>query len=101
MNLWIKTDVKSAACGYTFAVGLTRANNTADILDLCENIVVGKAKYFTSDKYVQYTIPKNLLGNVFEIKATDNVNLLEDIMNLYVLGDSAPYGRLNYKFVLK
>ena len=101
MNLFVKTADKSAACGYTFAIGRARSDGKAEIYDLCENVKVGEAVYTVSDKYVEYVIPKSLLGTGFELKATDNVDLLDDVMKLYEEGDCAPYGRLNYKFNLK
>lgn len=61
---------------------------------------VGDAEYIVNGKYIQFTVAKSLLGDhtSFEFKATDNVDLLSDIMLLYTTGDSAPYGRLNYLF---
>ncbi|MBP5466619.1 MAG: hypothetical protein J6Y43_03550, partial [Clostridia bacterium] len=101
MNLYVKTAAKSAATGYTFAVGRIRSGNKAEILDMVDNVKAGEASYSVSGKYVEYVLPKALLGDGFELKATDNVNLSDDVMKLYTDGDSAPYGRLNYRFNLK
>ena len=53
-------------------------------------------------KYLQIAIPKTLLGLndsfTLKVKVTDHITHPEDIMDYYVSGDSAPIGRLSYKW---
>ena len=99
MNLWIKTGDTAAPCGYNYKVGI-RENGISEIIDLESGNTIN-ATYRVSGRYVEYVIPRALFGNIFEMKATDNVNLSDDVMSAYTEGDSAPYGRLNYKFNLR
>ncbi len=65
---------------------------------------VGEAKYSVQGKYIQFAIPRAVLGltsteNItLKIKATDHITHPEDIMDYYVSGDSAPIGRFGYSY---
>ena len=100
MNLWLKTS--ESTDGYDFVINRSRENGKASVEKLVggNGETVGDAEYIVNGKYIQFTVAKSLLGDhtSFEFKATDNVDLLSDIMLLYTTGDSAPYGRLNYLF---
>ena len=98
MNLYFRTKAEAAPCGYDIAVNRARKGNKAEVTDLLTGEVLGRAECAVSGRYVQFVIPAGLIGAEFELKATDNVNFLTDVMKLYTEGDSAPYGRLNYKF---
>ena len=102
MNVWLKT---TQTAGYDFVVNRSRNGNQATIETLNGEtpVVVGQAALAIDGKYVQFTVPKRVLGNAasFELKATDNVAFLTDYSALYTTGDSAPYGRLNYRFNLR
>ena len=101
MNVWLKTDKSTA--GYDYVINRSRTQNSATVEKLGADVqTVGEAQIAVSGKYIQFCIPKSLLSGAtsFELKATDNVDFSADTMLLYTQGDSAPYGRLNYKFVL-
>ncbi len=103
MNLWIKNSGETEnPCGYHYVINRTRNDDNADIEKLLSDgiEIVGSAHIVVYENQIQYTVPKDFFSDNFEIKVTDNVDLTEDIMNLYVYGDSAPYGRLNYAFSL-
>ncbi len=63
---------------------------------------IGQADYSVNGNYLQIAIPKALLGLgdtfTLNLKVTDHVTHPEDIMDYYVSGDSAPIGRLSYKW---
>ncbi len=102
MNVWLKT--QSGTEGYDYVINKSRSENYAFIERLGDSVQkVGDARTLVSGKYMQLCIPKEAIGNApsFELKVTDNVDFSSDVMLLYTQGDSAPYGRLNYKFILK
>ncbi len=101
MNVWLKTDKCTA--GYDYVINRSRTQNSAAVEKLGTDVqTAGEARIVVNGKYIQFCIPKSVLGGAssFELKATDNVDFSADTMLLYTQGDSAPYGRLNYKFVL-
>lgn len=104
MNLWIRTsDTTTDPCGYNYVINRTRDGLTANVERLTENgsEIVGTAQLCISGKSIQYCIDSSIFGNTFQLKVTDNVAFMQDVMLLYTDGDCAPYGRLNYQFVLK
>lgn len=78
-----KTSVEKCVAGYSFET-------------------IGQADYSVNGKYLQIAIPKTLLGLndsfTLKVKVTDHITHPEDIMDYYVSGDSAPIGRLSYKW---
>ncbi len=78
-----KTSVEKCVGGYSFET-------------------IGQADYSVNGKYLQIAIPKTLLGLndsfTLKVKVTDHIMHPEDIMDYYVSGDSAPIGRLSYKW---
>ena len=63
----------------------------------------GECNYFLKDNVLSIAIPLNLLDikdNDFTIdfKVADGISDPSNIMNYYVDGDSAPIGRLNYRY---
>jgi len=104
MNLWIRTsDTTTDPCGYNYVINRTRDGLTANVERLTENgsEIVGTAQLCISGKSIQYCIDSSIFGNTFQLKVTDNVAFMQDVMLLYTDGDCAPYGRLNYQFVLE
>lgn len=101
MNVWLNV---GGGQGYDFVINRSRGENRANVERLTGDSAqtVGEAAYAVSGKTIQFTLPRSLLGDItsLQLKATDNVDLLADIMALYTTGDSAPYGRLNYCFEL-
>ena len=101
MNVWLNV---GGGQGYDFVINRSRGENRANVERLTGESAqtVGEAAYAVSGKTIQFTLPRSLLGDItsLQLKATDNVDLLADIMVLYTTGDSAPYGRLNYCFEL-
>lgn len=64
---------------------------------------VGEAEYKLSGKELQIAMPLAIIGKSqnechVSFKATDHVTNIDDIMNYYVTGDSAPIGRLSYEY---
>ena len=52
---------------------------------------------------MQIAVPMTALGitdgePTFSFKVSDNVTKYDDIMDYYVSGDSAPIGRLSYRY---
>ena len=103
MNIWIKNDGETSSAGYDYVINRSRDNEKVSIEKIDESgaTVVGYADYYAEGKYIRFSVPKNVFADSFQLKVTDNVDLTSDIMNSYTMGDSAPYGRLNYKFNLK
>lgn len=106
MNLWLRTSaLPVSSTGYDYVLNRVRDAGTATIERLTAegSDVAGQARMRVTDKYLQFEISKSVLScgeDFLELKATDNVDLTVDIMDLYQNGDSAPYGRLNYRFVV-
>jgi hypothetical protein len=64
---------------------------------------VGGVEFKVKDNLLQLAIPLNTLGLSadncsFDFKVSDNVTHYDDIMDYYVSGDSAPIGRLNFRY---
>ncbi len=103
MNIRIKNDGEtSSASGYDYVINRYGDNGKVSIEKIGESgmTIVGYADCYAEGKYIQFAVPKNIFAGSFQLKLTDNVDLTSDIMNSYTTGDSAPYGRLNYKFNL-
>lgn len=101
LNLWIKT--QSGNKKYDFVINRKREGNKAKVEDCSSGEIVGESYLVQDGKYLQLSVAKSLLNNaeVIDIKVSDNVDFSNDTMLLYVEGDSAPYGRLNYRFTVK
>lgn len=69
-----------------------------------ETELVGECNYYMDDKVISIAIPLTMIGlannNKFTVdfKVADGVSNPSDIMDYYVNGDSAPIGRLNYRY---
>ena len=99
-------------CGYQFLLnkkaltpGLGKANihafKTANSFETEE---IGSYDYFLEKNKLSISVPLDVLGiskdQQFSIdfKVADSISDPSDIMNYYVDGDSAPIGRLNYRY---
>ena len=105
MNLLIGVDGSKDKSfeGYNFVVNRNPSGNMTSIEQSLGGYAfknIGEVKYSVKGKYIQFAIPKKLLGITdgvsLKIKVTDNITKPDDIMDYYVSGDSAPIGRLSY-----
>lgn len=107
MNVMIKTDdALNSFAGYNFVINRSPDGNQTSIeksLGGYNFEKVGNASYTIFGNVIQFSIPLQSLGlsakNVsLQFKVADNVTHFQDIMDYYVSGDSAPIGRLNYRY---
>jgi len=101
MNLWIRNEGFGDG-SYDLVINRSREGDIANIERLSDegSTVVGVSQMVIFEDQIQYTVPLELLSDTFEIKVTDNVDPLKNIMDLYTKGDCAPYGRLDYTFTI-
>jgi len=110
MRLFINSDrdIKTGWEGYDYIINRL---NPSDGKMLVEKHLrdfdwtnVGFATYTVSGNKMQVKVPKTLLGINgkldFEFKWSDNMQNI-DIMDFYENGDTAPLGRLNYRYIEK
>ena len=108
MNIWLRTEgVSGNPNGYDFVINRHRTSSMASVeMFTGKNPkLVTNIPYVISGKYIQFTLDKADMGietgKPFRLKITDNVDLItKDVKTLYSYGDSAPYGRLDYSFVI-
>lgn len=108
MNLLIQTGKETPSFeGYQFVINRKPdQKNTTSIersLGGYQWELVDHAQYHLHGNTLQLAIPLASLGLSkdncsIEFKVADNVTQVEDIMDYYVTGDSAPLGRLNFSY---
>lgn len=110
MNLFINADRNYANGwhGFNFVVNRFRDDETVwvekNVGDKWQWQKICKAKYEISGNRMHIAIPKDVLNtdeNGFDFKWADNSVSDGDIMQFMDLGDAAPGGRFNYRFILK
>ncbi len=98
--------------GYNFVVNreAAKSGSSKSSLEKCATngeyafTKVGEVESYLSGKVFAVKIPLSLLGiknaSAFTVdfKVTDNISEPSDIMKYYVDGESAPIGRLNYRY---
>lgn len=96
--------------GYNFIINRTaptKGRNTVAVEKVTENgkfafASVGSAESFLDGKIFAVKIPLSVLGAgkdfTVDIKVADGISDPSDIMRYYTDGDSAPAGRLNYRY---
>ena len=111
MNLLIDTDMDHATGweGYNYVLNRSRDGETLTVEKFDGNswtsVKAGDAEYYISGKYFAVRVDKTLLGfaegdNVnFDFKWTDNSTETGEIMEFMDLGDTAPDGRFNFRYV--
>ena len=108
MNILIKTDERTSFEGYRYIInrkpnlakGVTSVEKSTGGYNWQNN---GYAQINVSANIMQVAIPLSALGLSakscrFDFKVADNVTKYDDIMDYYVTGDSAPIGRLNFRY---
>jgi hypothetical protein len=101
-------DPKSGWKGYEFAVNRIRSSANNTILESSQGgwywNHVGEVPYRTSDRELHLAVPRSMLGahahgqlNI-QFKWSDNMQVDGDVMDLYVNGDTAPYGRFSFVY---
>ena len=112
MNLYIRNPGSAEASweGYQFVVNRSRTENTAALEMCAENenykwTKVSDVDFCFNENRIHIKIPKKLLGIhdeefSVEFKWSDSMQD-EDLMDFYVNGDCAPFGRLNYTYFFK
>ena len=111
MLLFIDSDQKSENGwqGYDYVVNLEKRSSTLTSLhkferSLWEPRTMSTIPYRTQNKYLEISIPRELLGfkNApirLDFHWTDNIQKYGDIVEFSVNGDSAPDRRFNYRYV--
>lgn len=106
MNLWIRTqNAKNSYMGYNYVIGRSVSEGHTDIYRANASSVLEKAgsgdmRYEGNKMFVRVALADLGLGGAdydIEFKVTDNVSETS-YLDFYRTGDSAPIGRLNYKF---
>jgi len=106
MNVFIQTNDDEGFAGFQYVIN-RNPNSTTTSLEKSTGgynfTKVGDVKYTILNNVMQIEIPLLLLGlnanNVkIDFKVADNVTHYEDIMDYYVTGDSAPIGRLKFRY---
>ena len=109
MNILINTNrgVSETWEGYDFVVNRYPSNDGTTSLERAtgNGALFEKAadvRYYTERNRMIVEIPLKALGLkgdfTIDFKVSDNVQEPEDIMSYYVYGDSAPVGRMNYRY---
>lgn len=98
--------------GYEYLINRTIFNESKTSLHKAtgngfEFVSAGAVDYSVNGKYMTVKIPLSLLGVkgstelTLDLKVADNVTDPSDIMSYYTSGDSAPAGRLSYRYNVK
>ena len=112
LNLLLSVDGSNANDwnGYNFILNtepMTAPEGTTDISafkpNSFEHDEVGRATYVRNGNTISLCIPLSSLGLTsdeftVDFKVADGISDPSDIMNYYIDGDSAPIGRLNYRY---
>ncbi len=109
--MWLLLDVKDSHRpnweGFHYLVNRKRSTPSETSIESCAGQwnwqPVGTANYRIEEKQMQLSIPKSTVGidnpsYVIEFKWLDNTQSPGDIIDLYTNGDTAPSGRLRYRF---
>ncbi len=110
MNLWIKTrNAKETYLGYDYVIGRRVENGKTSVSHATAGGLkeTGMGDVFVSGKVMVVRVKLSDLGlgganYDIEFKVTDNVQINEEgnypYLDFYRTGDSAPIGRLNYRY---
>ena len=110
MNLYldIDQDCKTGWEGYDYVINRARSNGKMSVQRFVDNSWkfedVGEAEYTISGNTLMLKLPKTLIAtNVkylsFDFKWADNSTVSGNVMEFMDLGDAAPNGRFNVRFV--
>ncbi len=104
----IDGDARSGWKGYQFVANRTRLNERVSTLEVSRGgwdwEKAGELQYRVSGNELHLAIPRSLLGLStneplhIEFKWVDNMQNEGEIMDFYLHGDAAPYGRFNYLY---
>ena len=107
MNVFISTGGANAFGDYDFVINRTPSVNGKTSVEKSTGGYnwesAGEAEYTVFGNVMQIAVPMTALGldtenPAFSFKVSDNVTKYDDIMDYYVSGDSAPIGRLSYRY---
>lgn len=98
--------------GYEYLINRTIFNESKTSIHKAtgngfEFVSAGAVDYSASGKYMMIKIPLSLIGAkgastlTVDLKVADNITNPGDIMSYYTTGDSAPAGRLSYRYNVK
>ena len=98
--------------GYEYLINRTIFNESKTSIHKAtgngfEFVSAGAVDYSVSGKYMMIKIPLSLIGAkgastlTVDLKVADNITNPGDIMSYYTTGDSAPAGRLSYRYNVK
>lgn len=109
MNLLIDSDQSPLTGweGYDYILNRSRENGTVTVERFVENDwlfeEVGKAEYVVSGNQLVIKVEDGLIGlaerDNFDFKWADNSTVTGDVMEFMDLGDAAPNGRFNYRYI--
>ncbi|MGI5204802.1 hypothetical protein ACQEU6_24880 [Spirillospora sp. CA-108201] len=110
MTLFLNIDGDSGSGweGYEFVVNRIRRDSNKTVLETSRGgwhwREVGEVRYRTSGRELHLAIPRSMLGRHahgklhVQFKWSDNMQVDGDVMDFYVNGDTAPYGRFSFLY---
>ena len=107
MNLYISTGETGGWENYNYIVNRNpKSDGTTSVQKFNGTTLTdcGTAKYVCDGNYIFFEIPMSAFGSAsgkeIQLKVTDNLQEFMNVDDLYVSGECAPIGRINYAYKL-